>query len=299
MISILIPVYNYTIQPLIENLLIQMETIDCKWEILISEDASNEDWVKQNAEFIHKLNNLQIKLFRQKINIGNAANRNFLIEQASYKWLLFLDADVLSVENNFIAIYLKQMFSTSFEIITGNIVYDSKNPLPHLLRWKYGKEKEQITFIERKNNPILHGRAANFAIKRSLAKKVNFPILKEKYGFVDTRFFLQFNKFQICVIENPVYHLGIEENSIFIEKTKKAIVNALFLLNSKDKLSNKITLISTYHKIRIFRRILAKVYSKFHLCFEKKLVSKKPSIFIFQIYKLLYISYLDVSEGAS
>lgn len=299
MISILIPVYNYNIQPLIENLLIQIEGIDYKWEILISEDASNEDLIRLNSEFVNKLNNSQIKLFQQEINIGNAANRNFLIEQVSYEWLLFLDADVLPVESNFITTYLKQMLSTSFEIITGNIVYDSKNPLPHLLRWKYGKEKEEVAFIDRKNNPILHCRAANFAIKRSLAQKINFPILKEKYGFVDTRFFLQFSETEICVIENPVYHLGIEENSIFIAKTKKAIVNALFLLNSQDKLSKKITLISTYHKVRVFRGILAKVYSKFHLYFEKKLVSKKPSIFIFQVYKLLYISYLDVTKSVS
>jgi len=297
MLSILIPVYNYGVQLLVENLLIQLESIDCRWEILLSDDASNEEWIKQNSKFVSKLNNSQIKLFQQEINVGNAANRNFLIAQASYDWLLFLDVDVIPVTFNFLSIYKKKMQSTNKEIIIGNIAYDENKPQPHLLRWKYGKEKEQVDFEEIKSKPILHARGANFAIKKTLAEKMNFPILKEKYGFVDTRFFLQFTKNQICVVNNSVYHLGIERNNIFLEKTKNAIVNALFLLNKNDKLAKQITLISTYRKIRIFKRILAKIYLKNYLFFERNMMSKKPSVFIFQIYKLLYISYLDVFEN--
>ncbi|WP_457619110.1 glycosyltransferase family 2 protein [Lutibacter sp.] len=297
MLSILIPVYNYGVQLLVENLLIQLESIDCRWEILLSDDASNEEWIKQNSKFVSKLNNSQIKLFQQEINVGNAANRNFLIAQASYDWLLFLDVDVIPVTFNFLSIYKKKMQSISQEIIAGNILYDNKNPLPHLLRWKYGKAREQILFKGGNKNIILNIRGANFAIKKELAVKKNFPILKEKYGFIDTRFFLQFTKSQIYFINNSVYHLGIEENKVFLEKTKKAIVNALFLLNQNEKLSKQIMLISIYKKIRIFKRILAKIYLRCHFSFEKNIMSKKPSILIFQAYKILYISYLDTFKN--
>lgn len=297
MISVLIPVYNFSIQPLIEKLLSQFENVESKWEILLSDDASNIEFRNLNSEFLNKINYKQVKLFQQEINIGNAVNRNYLIKQAKYGWLLFLDADVLPVHHNFLSIYVNSMKSTSQEIIIGNIIYNIKNPLPHLLRWKYGIEKEQIAFEIRKNKPILNSRGANFAIKRNLAKKMDFPILKEKYGFVDTRFFLQFKQHQICVIENPVYHLGIEENRIFLDKTKKAIANALFLLNNNDEFAMQISLVSNYKRIRIFKRILAEIYSKFHIYLENKLVSKKPSIIIFQVYKILYVSYLDVFKN--
>jgi len=298
MISVLIPVYNYSIQPLVENLINQFENIDCKWEILLSDDDSNQEFRNQNSIFIDSINNQQVKLLQQEMNIGNAANRNYLIEEASYDWLLFLDVDVLPVNSNFISLYIKKIQSTSLEIIAGNIIYDIKNPLPHLLRWKYGKEKEEINIEARKKYPLLHLRGANFAIKKELAKKFKFPILKEKYGFVDTRFFLQFKENQIYVLENPIYHLGIEENSIFLKKTKKAIVNALFLLNTNDKLSSQISLVSNYKKIRFLKNILAKVYLNFHLNLEKNLESKKPSLLIFQFYKMLYLSYLDIFENS-
>jgi len=297
MISVLIPVYNYKIQSLVLNLLHQFENINCKWEILLSDDASTIEFLTENFKFINKLDNLNVKLFQQKINLGNASNRNYLIEKASYDWLLFLDADVLPVHNNFISIFNDKLESTYKDIIAGNVIYDNKNPLPHLLRWKYGKKKEEIAFNERIKNTILNVRGANFAIRKSLALKLNFPVLKEKYGFVDTRFFLQFKKDRICIIENPVYHLGIEENKVFLQKTKKAISNALFLLNTNDKLAVQISLIANYKKIRFLKEILSKIYSIFRLSFEKKMFSDKPSVFIFQVYKILYISYLDVVEN--
>ncbi len=298
MISILIPVYNYYIEPLIQNLLIQLKSVDYKWEILLSDDLSDNAFRIQNSEFVNKVNNLHVKLFHQNTNIGNGPNRNYLIEKASYDWLLFLDADVLAVNSNFISNYMNTMRTTTLEIIAGNIIYDTRNPLPCLLRWKYGKEKEQVSLSVRKKKPILNVRGANFAIKRELATKFNFLILLENYGLVDTRFFLQFDKNQICVIENPVYHLGIEENDVFLKKTKKAIANALFLLNKNDEPSVQITIVSNYKKVRFLKRPLAKIYSRFYLNFERNLLSENPSVFIFQLYKLLYISYLDVSKNS-
>ena len=297
MLSVLIPVYNYKIQSLVENLLHQFESINFKWEILLSDDASNTEYKTENIKFINTLNNLNVRLFQQKLNLGNASNRNYLIKKASYNWLLFLDADVLPVHQNFMSIFKDTLVSTDKDIIAGNVIYDTKKPLQYLLRWKYGKKREELTLSERLKNPILNVRGANFLIRRTLALKLNFPVLKEKYGFVDTRFFLQFKKDQICVIENPVYHLGIEENIIFLQKTKRAISNALFLLNTNDKVAVKISLIANYKKIRFLKVILSKIYSVFRLSFEKKLQSRKSSIFIFQIYKILYMSYLDVSEN--
>ncbi|MBT8318248.1 MAG: glycosyltransferase family 2 protein [Lutibacter sp.] len=293
MISVLIPVYNYKVQPLIENLIYQFEKLNCTWEILVSDDASQSEFQTENIKFINSIRNLNIKLFLQEVNLGNALNRNYLLEKASYNWLLFLDADVFPVHNNFLSVFIDKLESTDKDIIAGNVIYDTNNPLPHLLRWRYGKKKEEISFTERENNPILNLRGANFAIRKSIMLISNFPVLKEKYGFVDTRFFLQFNKNQICVIDNPVYHLGIEENSFFLEKTKKAISNALFLLNENDRLADQISLVSTYKKIRFLKVILSNIYVRFHKSLEKNIYSDKPSIFLFQTYKILYLSYLD------
>lgn len=299
MISVLIPVYNYNIEKLISSLISQFKQINYDWEILLSDDASSSILLKnQNSDFIKSLKSSKIEIYQQEVNVGNAANRNYLIEKAKFDWLLFLDADILPVKANFISTYLNAMQSISEVIIAGNIIYDIQKPLPNLLRWKYGKQKEQKPLEVRKNKSLLNCRGANFAIKRDVIEKFNFPILQEKYGFVDTRFFLQFKGNQIYVLENPVYHLGIEENRVFLDKTKKAIANALFLMDTNKELSIKILLISKYKKIRMLRYFLSKIYLRFNQNFELNLLSKKPSVLLFQFYKLLYLSYLDVSKNS-
>ena len=297
MISVLIPLYNYNIQPLIDNLQKQLEGIKSDWEILISDDASDSKFRLQNLAYIQKLNESNILLFQHKINVGNGPNRNYLIDKANFDWLLFLDADVLPVTNNFISVYIHEMKTTEQDIIAGNIFYDNNNPLPHLLRWKYGKKKEQVSFLKRKKHPILNVRGANFAIKKLVAQNLNFPILRAKYGLVDTRFFLQFKPNQIYVIENPVYHLGIEENTVYLQKTRQAVTNALYLMKNDYELSKMITLISKYKKIRVFNKVLSYLYTLIHKPLETNLLSTTPSVTLFQLYKILYISHLDTSKN--
>jgi glycosyltransferase involved in cell wall biosynthesis len=292
MISVLIPVYNYNVRNLINSIKSQLLTANIKFEIIIIDDASST-FVNENSKIKEEDT---IHFYSLAKNIGRSKIRNLLVEKAKFDWLLFLDADVLPVNSNFIANYIAKMQATSKDIIAGNIIYDAKQSLPHLLRWKYGKVKEQKPLNARKNSPILNCRGANFAIKRNVASNFNFPTLKENYGFIDTRFFLQFQKKQVCVIENPVYHLGIEDNVVFLNKTKQAVKNAQYLLKNNKSLAMQIALISSYMKFRFMKQILAKAYLMLSYLITKNLTSKKPSITLFQIYKLLYLSYLDVSK---
>jgi hypothetical protein len=292
MISVLIPVHNYLIQHLVNGLYKQLQLLQIDWELLISDDASEEKFKKQNIEFISSLSSENIKFFSQKNNIGNAANRNFLGTNASHKWLLFLDADTLPVYQNFIQLYLNRMQTTEKSIISGNVIYKSDGN-KSLLRWKYGKKKEELTLKKRKKNPKLTARGANFAIKKDVFIHNKFYLLKEKYGFVDTRFFLQFNSNQFDLIENPVYHLGLESNKVYLEKIKNAVANALFLLKSNDEVSKEITLIGFYKKVRFCKRFFSFLFTILKGVLEKNLISDTPLIFNLQLFKLLYISKLD------
>ena len=296
MISVLIPVHNYLIQSLVENLYQQLKELEIDWEILISDDASEENIKNQNFKFISNLSNGRIQFHSQKSNIGNAANRNFLGNTAKQDWLLFLDADTLPVHNNFIELYMRRISSSECPIISGNVVYRSDEN-SHLLRWKYGKEKEELTLIERSKNPKLTSRGANFVIKKEVFSRNQFHLLKEKYGFVDTRFFLQFHKKQFDLIENPVYHLGLESNDIYLEKIKNAVANALFLLNNNDIVSREIALVGFYKKVRFLKRILSFLFTIFEGFLKRNLISSNPSILTLQIFKLLYISKLDVIKN--
>lgn len=296
MLSILIPVYNYDVRELVDSLILQLDRKEFDWEIRLSDDNSVTSYKASNQNFIDKLNSTQISIFNQELNIGNAANRNFLIAEAKFDWILFLDVDTKPVKDNFIDTYVSVMKHTSKDLISGNIVYDRNNPNPKLLRWKYGVLKEEVDLVERMKNPILHLRGANFAIRKSVVIDSDFPMLKEKYGFVDTRFFLQFESSQVEVIENPVFHLGLESNLDYFNKVKLGIKNALELIDSDDEFSDNITIVRAYKKIRFSRLFLNFMYKKTNQKLKKNLLSENPKISFLQIYKLLYLARIDTIE---
>lgn len=296
MLSILIPVYNYDVRELVDSLILQLDRKEFDWEIRLSDDNSVTSYKASNQNFIDKLNSTQISIFNQELNIGNAANRNFLIAEAKFDWILFLDVDTKPVKDNFIDTYVSVMKHTSKDLISGNIVYDRNNPNPKLLRWKYGILKEEVDLAERMKNPILHLRGANFAIRKSVVIDSDFPMLKEKYGFVDTRFFLQFESSQVEVIENPVFHLGLESNLDYFNKVKLGIKNALELIDSDDEFSDNITIVRAYKKIRFSRLFLNFMYKKTNQKLKKNLLSENPKISFLQIYKLLYLARIDTIE---
>ena len=97
------------------------------------------------------------------------------------------------------------------------------------------------------------------------------------------------NKISIFQINNPVFHEGIEYSSVFLEKTKRAIKN-LVLLEKNTLDTSSIKLIKTYYLISKLKLTwLVFPISKTILnILERQLLSKRPSLKIFDLYKLIY-----------
>ena len=95
-VSIIMPSYNAakfiaaSIQSVIE------QTYN-NWELLITDDCSKDDTVKIVEQFIEKDN--RIKLFSTGKNSGPACARNKSLENATGKYIAFLDSDDIWVSN--------------------------------------------------------------------------------------------------------------------------------------------------------------------------------------------------------
>lgn len=95
-VSIIMPSYNAakfiaaSIQSVIE------QTYN-NWELLITDDCSKDDTVKIVEQFLEKDN--RIKLFSTGKNSGPACARNKSLENATGKYIAFLDSDDIWVSN--------------------------------------------------------------------------------------------------------------------------------------------------------------------------------------------------------
>jgi glycosyltransferase involved in cell wall biosynthesis len=295
MISILIPTYNYDISTLVEQIHAQLIVTDYVFEILCLDDHSyNLESIKQN-ERINTFSNASFTVLPK--NIGRSRIRNLLAQKAAYKWLLFLDADVLPVQDDFISKYVKTI-SDEKEVIYGGILYQEEKPAQeNALRWVYGKDREALTVSQRQEASYLRFLTLSFLIRKDVFEKVKFNEDIPNARHEDTLFAndLKHAEIHMTHIHNPVYHLGLDTSEEFIVKSLES-VEALALFLQTNLLKPEDTLITkVFAQVKRvgFNHVLSIMYTWFKKYFEKNLLSNSPSMFIFDLYRLTYLCYLD------
>lgn len=289
MLSILIPTYNYNVFPLAENLVQQAEKLNLTFELICIDDGSNSKLNTIN-EKINSLNNC--KFIERKTNLGRTGSRQKLAKLAQYDWLLFLDADVAPKNDAFLTQYIS-LISEHFKAIFGGIAYNVTNYNPkNALRYTFGSKREVIDAKKRNDNPYRVTCSANFIINKTVFLNINANLLQNSYG-IDYVFgtVMQSKQIPILHIDNEVYHLGIDENIEFLNKTKRAL-QTLFTLYECDQVnSTKISLLKAYSKLKLLKisGVFGWLLDKVNNPIEKHLTSSKsPSLFIFDLYRLGY-----------
>ncbi len=290
MLSILIPTYNYSILSLVKALNKQLKEDGKPFEIICFDSGSNLEINSINDQ----INKLEFCTYKSlKKNGGRSKTRNLLAQKAKYGWLLFLDADVLPVSKNFIQIYFESILKDNVKVAFGGLKYKKKPSNDRMLRWVYGKSREEIPLNIRKKNPQEYFTSANFLIKKEVFEQFKFDESLIEYGYEDTLLAIELKKknIQITQIDNPVYHLGIDKSKIFLKKTRESIKN-LIILNKQQKIDiQDFKILKIFERIKKYKmtRVFKMGFHKYSNSMEKNLLSGSPSLFIYDMYKLGYL----------
>ncbi len=298
MISILIPTYNYNIFSLAENLREQCEKANIDYEILVLDDASTDEKTLEENSKINSFQNCSFQILSE--NIGRSKIRNLLAEKAKFEWLLFLDADTFPSNPEFITKYLAA-FSKEASVIFGGIEYPKKTSENFSLRHKYGTVRESLPLAERIKNPYKSFITMGFAINKEIFKKIKFNEKLAGYGYEDSVFSseLQKNSIVMLHIDNPVIHLNLEANEDFIKKSEMALQNLMNFYHAEEIDGETVKILKTYLILKRLNLLFAmrqffKISDKSIL---KKLNSPKPSLFLFDLYRLGYLSSLKSKDA--
>ena len=293
MLSILIPVYNYNVLPLINELVKQCNFSGITFEIICLDDLSTLIFAENQK--INQFENCHYSVLKK--NIGRSSIRNLLAKKAIYENLLFLDADTIPVQQDFISKYISQINNTE-KVIYGGILYENTKPSKdQLLRWIYGSKREALLTSERNKNPYISFLTLNFLISKSIFSVVSFNENIPNLRHEDTLFSFELmqNKIEIIHIENPVFHLGIEDSKTFIRKSEEAVIGLKNLVDSGlirpdyVRLSHYNNTLKKYH----FQSLIAFGFKILKPLFIHNLLGKKPSLFLFDIYRLGYYCTLN------
>ncbi len=250
MISICIPIYNFDVKPLVSELDRQAGQCGIDYELILIDDASAEKHKKGNKDIFKKYNYTELSE-----NIGRARIRNLFPEKAKYDYLLFLDCDSLIIRNDFIQKYVNEISNAEKDIICGGRIYEKEAPgRNRYLRWKYGIQKESQSAEVRKQFPNRSFMTNNFLIRKNIFSNIRFEESLSQYGHEDTLFGYELKKAGIPIthIDNPTGNGDIEENGIYLEKTRKGLYNLAYitkLLNFDEDFISEVKLLDFYAKM--------------------------------------------------
>jgi len=299
-ISLLIPVFDYDIVALVHIMKNAMGKVPEFCEIVIGDDGSS-------SEFHEKYLSLEtenVKVIFSERNIGRAAIRNRLALEAKGDFLLFIDADVM-LPGTAEAYILKWLpFLSMSRVICGGTLYHESAPgdPDKILRWKYGKWREQKRAAERNKHPHAGFSTFNVMIERSVFSKIRFDEELKQYGHEDTLLGYQLRKAGINIlhIDNGLMHEGLESNRDFLNKTKLGIENLSMLydkVTDKRAFSETVPLLKIYNKLKYFglTRILAAIFIRYRDRMEIRLDSSDISLLLFGFYKMsMFCTYREI-----
>ncbi len=293
MLSILIPTFNYNITHLVKILFLQCKSLQINFEIITLDDGLRLFHSENNK--INELENCQYIVLEK--NIGRSAIRNLLAQKARFDWLLFLDADVMVENENFISNYIKHI-DNQVKIINGGVAYQKQKPQKEFLfRWIYGTKRESKSVVERNENVYLSFLTLNFLIHKSIFDKVKFNESIPNLRHEDTLFSHDLMKAKVNIqnIDNKIIHNGLDTFEIAIEKENNSLVALKYLFDHQLLDLNYLKFSRYYLKIRSLKLELLFVlfYNLSNKMIYKNLSGTSPSLFLFDLYRLGYFCKLN------
>lgn len=304
MLSILIPIFNFDVRPLVSDLHGQCEVAGIGYEILCFDDGSSDDFKQKNKEIWKRPNVIYRELLQ---NLGRSAIRNALGKAARFELLLFMDCDSKVVSPDFIKKYIAAleggiysaaissasvggMNSALQSLVYGGRCYSEKPPADQSLyfHWHYGHHREQTTAAVRSRSPYHSFMTNNFLIPKAIFLEILFDETLRQYGHEDTLFGMELARWQVPIlhIDNPLEHIGLEPVEVFLRKTEMGIENLAKLKRDGKNIETK--LLATYDLCNKWKLlgIVTLTFSMTKKLIVKQLCSGRPNLPLFDFYKL-------------
>lgn len=291
-LSILIPNYNNVCLELVSVLQRQAEPLGIDYEIIVADDASpQKDTVARN-EPINALPHCRYIVKSE--NTGSAATRNYLARESRYRWLLFLDCDIVIPDDRFLARYIEDEHEG---VVNGGICIADDERLRHNLRYLYEKTAEpEHTAEKRQANRYKEFRSTNFLIDRQVFANCPFDERFTRSGYEDVLFGKTLSQQQVNVwhIANPVMMTEFETNADYVSKIERSL-RTLHTFRQELRGYSRILTIADGIHLTAVKALLRLLHRLCGGLIRRNLCGERPCLRLFNIYRMGY--FLRIAEG--
>jgi glycosyltransferase involved in cell wall biosynthesis len=230
-LSILIPVYNYDVRKLLQELHSQAMALQEEYgiEIIVMDDGSSQKY--GTAQLVKHLALVSLEEFA--VNRGRVAIRNSLIERAKGDFILLLDADMLPDDDSFLKRYITQATS-GCDIICGGISYlqNLQDTQEHSFYLYKSQKTEEVSANLRNQAPWRYLFTSNIMLRRQTVESVRFDPRFSGYGYEDIEWAIRLNKvYTITHIDNTCSHMGLMTKQQAFVRMRESINNYALLMS--------------------------------------------------------------------
>lgn len=299
-LSICIPVFNFDVNELIDDLQNQIDSENLDAEIILIDDASGQEFVNINKNLKTKVNQF---IFLDK-NIGRSKIRNLFLKYTNSEYLLFLDCDGKIINANFLKTYFDFISKQNPNVIFGGRKVSEIEPdSEYGLRWKFATERENLPVDQRLKSPYLSFQTNNFVVRKSILDEIRFNEGITQYGYEDLIFAKDLYNHQVKVdhIDNPIFNNDVETNVVFLAKADQSAKSLAQLINT-DKNFDRVSEIKLAKAYLMMKKsgtvhLYQLLYKLFKSQIEKKLLTGNASLRALDFYKLgQLIGYMSKPE---
>lgn len=261
-LSILIPVYNWDIAPLLHSLWAQCSRLAKRdqTEIIVVDDGSSRKF--NNRAAAAELPGVVYKELPE--NKGRAAVRNFLVQLARGKYILFLDADMLPDQENFVQTYL-ELAGKGRDVVCGGISYrqnDLTDPAGSFYVHKSLKTEALPAEVRRKT-PWRYIFTSNILLRREIMNSVKFDSRFTGYGFEDIEWGIRLaESFTVEHIDNTCSHLGVMRKEEVLVRMREATDNYVLLFSLYPQKTGSVGALGLARRLRCFPDFLLRYGDK-------------------------------------
>ncbi len=298
MISICIPIYNFDVTNLVTELHKQACELNVPFEIVLLDDASQEEWKQINRSLagLSKVHYTELPH-----NVGRSKIRNLLAQKAQYPYLIFMDCDMMVVKNDFLRNYLN--ICKKDVVCSGGRIYPAQpQEAKYILHWTFGVNREVQDATFRNRHPNKRFLTNNFLIDKEILLHLKFDERLAGYGYEDILFGYELSKLNIRIqhIDNPLCHVGLDATPVLLKKMQRSLHNLHFInhITRQDpQFAQTVKILRVFQILNRWKltRIVASLFRNFQRQLERNLHSEKPSLFLFDLYRLAYLCHIHHS----
>lgn len=217
-LSILIPFFKDDASALISALATQKQSETT--EIILVDDGTGQPDLTARLQSLIKGLPAAICLITLAENGGRAAARNRLQQAARSDWLLFLDADMRPVSQNFLQTYLSEIERNKADIIFGGFTVESQSEEKSgALHRALSAVSDCLPLKERQAAGPQYVASSNLCLRKSVITENPFDNGFVGWGWEDSEWAARVSKnYELIHVDNPALHLGLESEDTLLRR---------------------------------------------------------------------------------